>query len=69
MVVNRNYFYVIIYARKFLIMSTKDDLKDFEQGRIRFLQQERLKIQKKTFTKWVNSFLDKVKYSIFTQLF
>ena len=33
----------------------------FEKGRIAVLQQERVYIQKKTFTKWCNSFLEKVR--------
>ena len=37
---------------------------DFEKGRIRALQDERLSIQKKTFTKWVNSFLNKSRMEV-----
>ena len=33
-------------------------------GRIRALQDERLSIQKKTFTKWVNSFLNKSRMEV-----
>jgi len=41
-----------------------EDVKDFEKGRIRALQEERLHIQKKTFTKWMNSFLLKGKMEV-----
>ena len=41
-----------------------DDNHDFEKGRIRALRDERLYIQKKTFTKWVNSFLIKVRIEV-----
>lgn len=37
-----------------------DPIASFEKGRIKVLQDERVRIQKKTFTKWCNSFLDKV---------
>ena len=41
-------------------MELQDGGTKFEKGRIAVLQQERVYIQKKTFTKWCNSFLEKV---------
>lgn len=41
-------------------MSVKD-VHQFEKGRIKALQDERIYIQKKTFTKWANAFLEKVR--------
>jgi spectrin beta len=47
------------------------DSMEFETGRIKELKTERLNIQQKTFTKWINSFLSKCNYevvNIFTDL-
>ncbi|KAI8427260.1 hypothetical protein MSG28_014853 [Choristoneura fumiferana] len=43
-------------------MTQREDALKFEQGRIKALQEERLHIQKKTFTKWINSFLQKERF-------
>ncbi|KAI0237885.1 Spectrin beta chain, non-erythrocytic 1 [Lamellibrachia satsuma] len=41
-----------------------EDGSKFEKGRIQVLQQERVYIQKKTFTKWCNSFLEKARLHV-----
>jgi len=46
------------------VMTQREDVIKFEQGRIRALQEERLAIQKKTFTKWMNSFLLKARMEV-----
>jgi len=40
----------------------KDGSAKYEQERIQVLQQERVYVQKKTFTKWCNSHLEKVSF-------
>ncbi|XP_065157650.1 spectrin beta chain isoform X3 [Atheta coriaria] len=45
-------------------MTQRDDVQKFEAGRIKVLQEERLHIQKKTFTKWINSFLQKARMEV-----
>ncbi|XP_066999614.1 spectrin beta chain, non-erythrocytic 5 isoform X3 [Anabrus simplex] len=45
-------------------MTQREDVIKFEQGRIKALQEERLAIQKKTFTKWMNSFLQKARMEV-----
>ncbi|XP_020798380.1 alpha-actinin, sarcomeric-like [Drosophila serrata] len=45
-------------------MTQRDGIIKFENERIKTLQEERLHIQKKTFTKWMNSFLIKAKMEV-----
>lgn len=45
-------------------MTQREDVMKFEQNRIKALQEERLHIQKKTFTKWMNSFLQKARMEV-----
>jgi len=48
------------YQRSNSNMTQREGIAKFENERIKTLQDERLHIQKKTFTKWMNSFLFKV---------
>ena len=47
----------------------KDSSTKYEEERIQVLQQERVHVQKKTFTKWCNSHLDKVRRIHCTQIY
>ena len=51
------------------LLHEEDNNHDFEKGRIKTLQDERLSIQKKTFTKWVNSFLSKSRMEVSWNIF
>ncbi|XP_014213231.1 spectrin beta chain, non-erythrocytic 1 isoform X2 [Copidosoma floridanum] len=52
------------YSRVHRRMTQREDALKFEQSRIKSLQEERLLIQKKTFTKWINSFLLKARMEL-----
>jgi len=51
---------LIQYNHQAPVTEQKEDVFTFEEGRIRALQEERLAIMKRTYTKWINSFLIKV---------
>ena len=44
------------------------DSAEFETNRIKELNAERQLIQQKTFTKWINSFLQKCNYEVITSV-
>ncbi|KAI8480576.1 Spectrin beta chain, non-erythrocytic 5 [Branchiostoma belcheri] len=58
-----------ICAQNLLIARVErmDGVSQFEKGRIQALQQERIHIQQKTFTKWMNSFLEKAVSGIYAE--
>ena len=53
--------YWVVQNHEFSSMPSMETSQNFEKGRIKALQDERVYIQKKTFTKWANAFLEKVR--------
>ncbi|XP_073969406.1 spectrin beta chain, non-erythrocytic 5 kst isoform X2 [Rhodnius prolixus] len=61
---DQSWIYRTQYESRVGDMTQREDVLKFEQGRIKALQEERLHIQKKTFTKWMNSFLQKARMEV-----
>ena len=55
-------------AAKRMLPSVAYDTTDFESSRIKELKSERLRIQQKTFTKWINSFLQRIGIQVETRI-
>ncbi|XP_024085993.1 alpha-actinin-1-like isoform X2 [Cimex lectularius] len=60
----QGWIYRTQYENRVGDMTMREDVMKFEQERIKALQEERLHIQKKTFTKWMNSFLQKARMEV-----